>query len=258
MTRVLLVDAELYAWRAATAACSSEAAVRRFDGAIETLKRRLMAETVVMALSDAENWRRALLPSYKSGRRRRRRPALLAPLLEHVQTRYDARKAPSLEADDVLGLLATGAQVGDALPRDATPIVVSADKDLRSVPGLLCADQGGKPGIARVSRAEADRAHLGQTLAGDAVDGYRGCPGVGAKTAAAFLSHPYLATRRGAKLARRPTDDVWAGVVSLFEKAGLDEAAALVQARVARILRAGEYDAEAGEPRLWRPAQLGL
>ena len=41
--------------------------------------------------------------------------------------------------------------------------------------------------------------------------------------------------------------------MSLFVKAGLDEEAALVQARVSRILRASDFDFKAKQPILWKP-----
>jgi DNA polymerase-1 len=92
-----------------------------------------------------------------------------------------------------------------------------------------------------VSEDEADYWHLFQTLTGDQTDGYSGCPGIGPKKAEAILQHP------------DNQDDLWGVVVRTFVKAGLNEDEALVQARVARILRASDYDFEKKEPILWTP-----
>lgn len=267
MSRVLLIDADIFCWRAATAAPEAEAgapgqARARLDGLLALLRRRLDATSMILAASDAENFRRTLLPSYKAGRAGRSKPAALPALFEHLAATHDLRRAPGLEADDVLGVLATADAGADLGPIGRAPgplderVVVSPDKDLRTTPGLLSARLGR---IERITPAAADRAHLSQTLTGDAADGYRGCPGVGPKTAAQFLDAPYRLVRAGQRWSRRrlgSEDDLWGAIVSLFERAGLDEAAALTQARVARILRAGDYDPCAGAPRLWRPCQI--
>ena len=92
-------------------------------------------------------------------------------------------------------------------------------------------------GVFEVTQEQADYNHLLQTLTGDSVDGYSGCPGIGPKRAEKILE----------------TCD-WDSVVSAYNKAGLEEQDALVQARVARILRWGEYDKRKKEPILWNPS----
>ena len=47
--------------------------------------------------------------------------------------------------------------------------------------------------------------------------------------------------------------ELWAAVVATYEKAKLSEGDALTQARVARILRASDYDFKRKEPILWQP-----
>jgi DNA polymerase-1 len=49
-----------------------------------------------------------------------------------------------------------------------------------------------------------------------------------------------------------PVKDMWKIVVKAYEKAGMNEQDALQQARVARILRHGEYDKKTGEVKLWQ------
>ena len=55
--------------------------------------------------------------------------------------------------------------------------------------------------------------------------------------------------------ARRLLDEdcSWKTVVSAFEKQGLSENDALTQARVARILRAEDYNFKTHKPILWTP-----
>jgi DNA polymerase-1 len=80
-----------------------------------------------------------------------------------------------------------------------------------------------------------------QTLTGDTVDGYSGVPKVGAVTANKMLADKDM-----------PVKDMWEIVVKAYEKAGMNEQDALQQARVARILRHGEYDKKTGEVKLWQ------
>ena len=79
-------------------------------------------------------------------------------------------------------------------------------------------------GIIEVTEEDANYNHLLQALTGDAVDGYSGCPGIGIKRASRLLD----------------ADASWDSVIAAYDKAGLTEEDALVQARVARILRHGE------------------
>jgi DNA polymerase-1 len=125
------------------------------------------------------------------------------------------------------------------------PVVISIDKDLLQIPGWNynpgVRGKGGR--LTEITAKEADRYHLYQTLVGDDTDGYVGCPGVGTKKATKLLddcAHLSAATQ-------------WEWVVEAYRKRGLDEEAALVQARVARILRAEDWDPIKKEHRLWTP-----
>ena len=101
---------------------------------------------------------------------------------------------------------------------------------------------------------------------GDRIDGYPGCPGVGDKRARDIMSDihelvPESTTvtrglRKGqttTKWVRKPTSSPWRCVVSQYEKAGLTEEDALVNARLAHILRGGDYDRKTGAVKLWVP-----
>lgn len=72
-------------------------------------------------------------------------------------------------------------------------------------------------------------------------NGYKGCKGVGEKGARDAFARMQLG------------DSIWRTALALFEKAGHDEAYALQQFRLARVLRAGEYDPKTGGLTLWTP-----
>ncbi|MEL6213038.1 MAG: hypothetical protein AAFQ96_05570, partial [Pseudomonadota bacterium] len=248
----LLIDGDILCHRAAKAvapAADEAQAAARLERMLSRAKRRVDAHAIVIALSDARCFRTEIDPRYKRARRRRPRDPLVDALRDRLRKIACVDQRAGLEADDVLGIRLTE-------PRRDAPhrVCLSGDKDLLTVPGAHV-DAAGR--LRRVTPAEAERRHLFQCLAGDASDGYPGCPGVGAKTAAAFLAAPFVASRRpDGRWDRRPTRAVWAGVVSLYRARGLDEREALRQARLARILRHGEIDLPTGRPRLWTPALL--
>jgi DNA polymerase-1 len=143
----------------------------------------------------------------------------------------------TLEADDVLGLLSTSKTL------TGKRTIVTIDKDLLTVPGLLWNPDKPDDGVVSTSEEEADYRHLLQTLTGDATDGYSGCPGVGPKTAEKMLADVEPELR-------------WLRIVEAYEKAGFGAEEALRQARVARVLRRGEYDTKAKKVHLWTPDQV--
>jgi DNA polymerase-1 len=209
-------------------------AKQRFDCWITNLQERLQADRVIIALSDKNNWRKEVLPSYKANRKSKRKPVTFPRLRQYAEDVYETVCWPALEADDVLGILATG--------RDDDCIIVTIDKDLMTVPGrhyYFNKETEDGVDIIEVTQEQADYNHLLQALTGDAVDGYFGCPGIG----------PVRADRL---LKEHPT---WGTVVAAYEKAGMTEEEALVQARVARILRNAEYTRKTGEVILWTPKE---
>ncbi len=59
-------------------------------------------------------------------------------------------------------------------------IIVSEDKDMRTIPGWLYNPGPNKDIEPKyINEFEADRYHLYQTITGDSTDGYKGCPGAG-------------------------------------------------------------------------------
>jgi len=242
MKRVLLIDADVIAYNACSAVqqeveyepgyytwSSSFDEVRdAFDAQIETIKDTLNGTEIKLCLTDSEgNFRRSVLPTYKG--KRGKKPLVLKAFKQYLTDERGAYFRPGLEGDDCMGILATLPHKGEER------IIVSIDKDMKQIPGVWVRwpDQT----EVTITEEEADRFHLMQTLTGDVTDGYSGAPGIGPVKAEAILAK----------------DPTWAAVVRVYEAKGLTEQDALVQARVARILRASDYDTKLKQPILWTP-----
>lgn len=251
MTTTLLIDADVLLWRASSAVqrtydfgggvfavgADYGRARDKFDREVRELLIKLKADNLLMALSDPKrNWRKEVMPTYKANRGHAK-PKVFWQLREHVESEYPSRWFPGLEGDDVLGLYATGKSI------EGKKIIVSIDKDLQTVPGYLYDPNKPERGVRRIETAEADEYHFMQTLTGDRVDNYPGCPGVGPKRAAQAL---YLAFT---------PEEKWRTIVRLYRQKGLDDSHALKNAQVAHILRRGEYDKETYHVTLWTPPQ---
>lgn len=253
--RVLLIDADVLAYQACAGTekvicfdgdnCfplgSLAEALSSFDYRMTFLKTTLNADDAILCFSgDAgENFRRGIYPAYKANRVGKPRPVALAALRNCLinERGETVMREPALEADDLLGILSS------RLRTDGTEtVVVSIDKDLRSIPGLFF--NIGKPeeGIQTISQEEADRWFMMQALMGDMTDNYPGCPKFGPATAARALD------------AVAPTPEaMWPVVVDAYARAGFGEEYALTMARLARILRNGEYDFNTKKVTLWKP-----
>lgn len=235
--RTLLIDGDVVAYQFATTAetpihwgddfwtlhADAAEAKARMDNYLEELKTGLEAAYLIIALSDRTRnyFRKKLLPSYKASRDNIRKPLILKELRMHLQTKYESFERPGLEGDDVLGILATSPKIVRG-----EKVIVSIDKDLKTIPGLHYNTNKPELGIYEITEEEADYWHLFQALTGDSSDGYSGCPGIGPKKAESLLSESAS----------------WGTVKDAFEKAGLGAREAKVQAQVARILRARDYN----------------
>jgi len=198
-----------------------ESAVDEF---VARLKEQAGLTDVIAAISDTENFRKEVASYYKENRKDIRKPMLLKHAKDYLYYNYNGLMYPKMEADDVLGIWTSG--------NPERFVCWSTDKDLRSVPGFHLIDGQ----IVEITEEEADLAFYTQVLTGDMVDNYPGCPRVGPKTAEKIL---------------KDQDDKWSAVVGAFIKAGLNEACALEQARLARILRHTDINKETKEVILW-------
>lgn len=208
---------------------------------LEALVGDVGAEDAIVCLTTTKCFRYNLLPTYKAQRALTHRPSMLLPLQAMVQERrpFGVLAVRGLEADDVCGI--SSGHLQKAGLRE--PVIVSVDKDMLSVPGLTYSPRKSELGIQEITPEEADRAHLYQTLVGDVADNYTGCPGIGPVKAAKLL----------AECGHSSPESQWAWVEAAFTRKGLSLREALVQARVARILRSDDWNKATNEVHLWSP-----
>jgi DNA polymerase I len=273
LSRTLLIDADLIAYRCTAAlqdtidwngdgSCVSingrpDEAKAKARQEIERAMDELNGHDMIVCLSDeVVNFRKQLIdPTYKENRSGTARPVHLYDIKEFLETEFESCLMPRLEADDVLGILATEPHKGDR-------IMVSLDKDQRTIPALLCRPpKEGKWMVESITPEAAQRFHLWQTLCGDIVDGYPGCPGVGPVAADEVRAGPIRprhtfksGPRKGLEETRwtkQPGMAPWEAIVSTYAKAGQTAADALKQARLAFILRHGSLDGN--RIKLWEP-----
>lgn len=240
----LLIDADWLIYTAC-AACETDirwdewintlhleqADVKDFISAKVSYWQELTGHTdVVMCLSDYPSFRHSIYQDYKANRIGKRKPLGIRDIRLYVEQTYPTRTMIGLEADDVLGIFATGGQYQD-------PIIVSIDKDMRTVPCQLLANDT----VETIHPVDADRAWMMQVLTGDTSDNYAGIKGHGPVTASKTLGDAIT------------LPDLWEKVLAAYKKAGRSYSDALVNARLARILRHGDYDYETNEVKLWEP-----
>ena len=248
--RTLLIDGDILAYRVTAAAetpidwgndlwtlhADLSDCRDNLDRQIAMYLEELKADDIILAFSPPKNFRYRIYPQYKSHRQGKRKPVTYIPLKEYAHERYKTFERPDLEGDDVLGILATSPVIVKG-----EKVIVSLDKDLKTIPGLIC-DMREPITIQEITEEEADYNHMYQTLVGDTADGYPGCPGIG----------PVSATKLLADVPRTYAD-MWPVVVEAYEKKGLSEEVALVQAQIARICRRDDYDFKKKEVIPWKP-----
>ena len=218
----------------------------------ETVRRWMdecSANDVLLVFSDSQrrNFRKAALDINYKGNRGSEKPEGYFDLVRALRAAFPWTEVPWLEGDDVAGILHT--QPGIAENHDGS-VVVSIDKDMRTIPGLLYnPDKMEHPEYVLVE--EAVRFWMYQTLMGDPVDGYKGCARIGTVKADRILPAPVeTATNDPAgyaseciRLTMETYRDTY-GPEVYMEKF-------LAQARAARILHHKDYDD--GKVRLWHP-----
>lgn len=236
MMTLLLIDGDIIAYKAAaggetpinwgdglwTLHSFEQDVAIRLDDAISKLVNEAPVQDCIIALSDRENYRKELASYYKANRSNVRKPMLLQWAKDYMANKYNTIIYRRLEADDVLGILGTA---------NEDTIIWSEDKDLQTVPARHWIDGE----VVTISEQEADYNFYYQTLVGDSTDNYKGCPSIGSVKAKAILDE----------------DCSWGAVVKAFKSKGLSEEVALENARLARILRNGEYNTDTGEVTLW-------
>ena len=242
---ILIVDGDIVIYAAMSAAqedlefepgqwilsCDHEEAFTILKKHIQKLMDKSNADDVLIALTDYSQplFRKDIFPEYKANRKDTRKPLGFSKFVERVQEAYTCVKKPKLEADDVMGILGTKpSNIGKC-------VIWSDDKDLMQIPGLHLV----KDDIVEVSEIDGDRWLFQQVLQGDAVDNYKGIPGVGPVKALKILES--LDTKT----------ELISAAIAAYEKAGLTYEDFMVQMQMAYILRWHSWDSEKQEVIKW-------
>ena len=238
---MLLIDSDFLAYKAAQACeigidfgedviiaqSQFSDVLRVFHNELDKVTKAMMDDDFILYFSSTENFRKKIYPDYK-GHRMKRKPLGYKRLLNYCRENHNFKLIEGLEADDTIGIEAT---------RHADPhnIIVSPDKDMRQIPSVLwnLTDD-----VVEITKEEGDRWHLVQSLSGDPTDGYSGCPGIGVKRATELLDK---------------NENQWEAVCKAYRDRGLSDDDALLNARLAKILRDENYDHDRNQPILWNP-----
>ena len=238
---MLLIDTDFVAYKAAQA-CEEcidfgddvviaqsdfKETLKVFERELRKIQTAMMDDEIILYFSSPKNFRKEIFPDYK-GHRNRRKPLGYKRLVNHCCDNFNVVIRDGLEADDSLGM--------DATKHPSTDnVIVSPDKDMRQIPGVLWDLTND---VEEITKEDGDRWHLIQALAGDATDGYSGCPGIGVKRASDILN-------------KHKTP--WSAVCKAYEDKGLSDDDALMNARLAKILQHEDYDYEKEQVILWSP-----
>ena len=185
---------------------------------------------VVMCFTEYPTFRHQIFSDYKANRKNKRKPLALYAMVEQIKQRYESVSYTGLEGDDVLGLLATS-------KRYSNSIVVSPDKDMKTVPCTLIASDD----MELITKKKADRHWMIQSLTGDSTDNFKGLIGCGPVTADKILGDA------------KTLPDMWDKVVKAYEKKKQSFTDALLTARLSSILREGDFNYKTKEVELWTP-----
>lgn len=247
MTTTLLIDADGVAFRVAAAMQSTihwdddiitthvdfKDVRESFKATIEEYREAVDSDAKVILCFSCPTrryFRHDLYEGYKANRKSAS-PLGLKPLRAWASENYETRVKDNLEADDVIGILATHPKL-----IKGEKIVVSQDKDLQQVPGLHLPFGDPNAGVHRIRPEFCERFMWTQVLTGDTSDGYTGLPGCGPVKAASILG------------TARPDEPYWQLVLGAYRKAGLEESDMVLQFNLARILLHTDYDFTKKEP----------
>jgi len=199
--------------------------------ALAEIESDLGSEETVFCISDSKNFRKDIYPEYK-GNRNNRKPLCYAALRDWAMKALPSVCWPKLEADDVMGIMATGPFEGDS-------IIVTIDKDLKCIPGRHY-NPDKKGVVTTVDPQEAYEFHLIQAIAGDSTDNIKGVPGMGMVKAERLLKkHGFT----------------WQTVLDAYGDSDQGREDALLNARLTKILTDREWDFAKQEVIMWTPTK---
>ncbi len=211
------------------------------DAILENIAWNTGADTLELWLTGGGNFRYDVLETYKHNRKASRKPEHFQALWDYLISEYGAKVAEGYEADDMVVFLKTEA------PDDY--ILCAIDKD------VLYQTVGNhynynKDEFVEIDEDFADYFQHFQAIAGDVVDGYIGCKGVGAVGAVKALGFPqscqgiFTQMLKKLKVSAKslealpeipPVENRFEAVVEVFESKGFTENEAKVQEQMASM-----------------------
>ena len=258
MTNTLLIDADMLLFRIMTG-CEIEVIpepdvvcrwapldqVRaQWAEKVDEMREQCQCDYYHFCWTGSSAFRRRLLPEYKQNRAGKLKPIGWKPMKAELLQEEASLQHEEIEADDWIGILATNSDWCSG-----EPIIVSGDKDLDQVVGYHYWPWN-EEHYWTISPENAVRQFYIQTLTGDNTDNIRGCPGVG----------PVRANKLVDTMDLSDEQDCWnivrASYRAAYEKAGIDAdpvEAALLNARLVRILLSDNYDIKERKVTLWNP-----
>lgn len=201
---------------------------------MQKIEDRTFADKVTVVFSDRKNFRKVLNRCYKANRNGTEKPVLFNSVREFMKEKWPSMSEPYLEADDLLGIVCT------TPTEDEVPLLVSYDKDMRTLPVSIYNPQTDE--FEKMTHEESERVFWTQCITGDTTDGYYGIPGIGPKGAVAIVDEV---------MSKSTLDEKLEVILREYDHRYLDREYALRQCRMAYILRNGDYDPVDGSIRLF-------
>ena len=234
----LLIDADFFFYRAATTAeeeheYNEELTVivgdfnkgkKIIHREMNNLKARFDTDDLLLCWTSRNNFRKTVDPSYK-GNRTKRKPCGYLKLKNWGMDYFESIMIDGLEADDVLGIIATNGTIKQPF------VLVSPDKDMLQIPVRVY----NLKNEFDVTPEAAIRKVYEQCLCGDQTDGYSGCKGIGPKKANQILD-------------KVKDGNYWDAVVKAYEEHDQTEKDAIRNLQLCKILQADNWNKETKQP----------
>lgn len=207
----------------------------------DSIKKPTGCSDAILMLSKGRSFREELYPDYKKKRHSKPKPPLINELKQYMRDNYSVTEVDGLEGDDLLGIYSNNETT-----------IATLDKDMLQIPGR---HYNWKSEVTRVvGWMEGMVSFYSQILTGDSCDEYGGAKGIGKAKSKHIISDAvahWLKTS-GAN-PEKLEESLWEEVVKTYR----DEPIALTMARLAYILRHGDYSNESGV-KLWIPPKKRL
>lgn len=191
---------------------------------LRKLQERFESNDMLLCFTDRANFRKSIDPEYK-GNRTKRKPCGYLRLKQWGMETFPSMMVEGLEADDVLGIIATNGTI------KGPHIIISPDKDMEQIEGRLY----NLKEEFDVTKEASVRKLYEQCLCGDQTDGYSGCKGVGIKKAGLILD-------------KVKDGNYWPAVVEAYHSYDQTTESALKNLQLAKILQAENWDTESKQP----------